>query len=69
MSPHRRAHGVDEEKAAAGRKDFEANPPASADFKDRIAHFTWYMSQLKLAKSRADEITGHGSQPQCRQAL
>lgn len=23
------------------RKDFRANPPASADFKDRIAHFCW----------------------------
>lgn len=40
--PHLRRHqGVDEEKAVPGRKDFEANPPDSADFKDRIAHFTW----------------------------
>ena len=40
--PHRRgSHGIDEEKGAPGRKDFEANPPDSADFKDRIAHFTW----------------------------
>lgn len=33
--------GIDAEKASPGRTDFEANPPISASFKDRIAHFTW----------------------------
>lgn len=30
-----------EQQSAYGRKDFEARPPDSADFMDRIAHFTW----------------------------